>query len=119
MLLAFLLIGAALIAIHELGHYLMALACRLPARFVLNTKPIGFGVTWGAPKDGTDLGDWEERHIAVAGFGLEMLAALLLHLWRFDYAIMGQVFVLCHYVFYPFRMMDSDYNDFQYQGVRK
>ncbi|GHV45305.1 hypothetical protein FACS1894204_04080 [Synergistales bacterium] len=105
------IIGA--FVIHESGHYLAAFAFgrRLEFRFALGwiggKIPIPRYV-WYMP----DVEAWKQKTIAIAGFGAEMLAALLFWIvggafWRY-YAVV----TLLHFIAYPYYAGEE--NDFKW-----
>ncbi len=78
--------------IHELGHWLAALACGSRLSFTFEWGK--FGVprwTWRWP----DVSKWQLRIICLAGFGLEMA---LIPFMPLPY----QVAAIIHFVAYPF-----------------
>lgn len=117
----FLKLVAALIvavAVHEAGHYLVALALGKKISFSFTTTKLLFipipRFVWEMPSDVTVK---QNNVIALAGFGIELLISVIIVLARFfgyssllilNYYVIASII---HLVLYP--MYAGDYNDFK------
>jgi hypothetical protein len=87
--------------IHEMGHYTAALIFG----YRLSFKRHGVRFVWDMPQE-ADLG--QQRVIALAGFGAEIIAALLIGWLLPLYPIVTVVHLL------SYRFYSGDYNDFRW-----
>jgi hypothetical protein len=89
--------------IHELGHFLAALAFghRLRFQFEWNTVP---RFVWAMP----EMESWKQKVVAVAGFGLELG---MIPVFGKYYA----AFAVAHFAAYKFYA--GEYSDFKWIGL--
>jgi hypothetical protein len=93
--------------VHELGHFLAALAFGK----ILKFRRRGFRFIWDMPEG---LKPWQEKTVAGAGFAAEIIPALpLLCLLGFPYGVAYTAAASAHLLLYP-KYAERGYSDFDW-----